>query len=193
MSRLEPPDRLVHERVVLERSRPSHIDGIHAAIETSHTELHQFMDWASGEAAQGREVTLDFLATCQVSWRERTGFNFSMTDPATAEIIGSCGLMARQGPGRLEIGYWVRSDRAGAGVATAAATLLTDAGLDIRDIEIVQIHHDAANVASGRIPEKLGYTEAVRRDVEIDNPGELGIEVIWEITKRDWRARDQRA
>lgn len=192
MNRIEPPDRLESDAVVLVRSRPSHIDGLQRAIEISHPELHQFMDWAAEAEPQRREVTLDFLASRQVAWRDGEAFNFSMTDPASGEIVGSCALMARQGPGRLEIGYWVRSDRAGAGIATAAAALLTDAGFEIRDIEIVQIHHDAANVASGRVPEKLGYTEAVRREVEIDSPGEDGIEVIWEITKPDWLARDRR-
>lgn len=192
MSRLEPPDRLESDLVALVRSRPSHVDGLQAAIEMSHPELHQFMDWASGEKPQDRETTLDFLATRQSAWRDREAFNYSMTEPVSGEIIGSCGLMARQGPRRLEIGYWVRSDRAGRGVASAAAALLTEAAFEIRDIDIVQIHHDAANVASGRVPEKLGYTEAVRRDVEIDSPGEIGVEVIWEITKPDWLARDQR-
>jgi hypothetical protein len=56
--------------------------------------------------------------------------------------------------------------------------MLTEAGLAVEGVDIVEIHHDAANVASGRIPEKLGYTEAQRRDVEIDNPGECGVEVI---------------
>lgn len=186
MARREPPDRLVGDVVVLERARPSHIDGFQAAIETSHAELRRFMDWARADQPQSRETTLDVLATWQGYWREGREFNFVMTDPATTEIIGGCGLMTRQGPGRLEIGYWVRSDRAGAGIATAATVLLTDVAFEIRDIEIVEIHHDAANVASGRIPEKLGYTEAVRRDVEIDTPGEVGVEVIWEITRAGW-------
>jgi RimJ/RimL family protein N-acetyltransferase len=56
----------------------------------------------------------------------------------------------------------------------------------VEGIDIVEIHHDAANVASARVPEKLGYVEALRRDVEIDSPGEVGVEVIWEITRAAW-------
>ncbi len=186
MPRLEPSDRLESDVVVLERARPSHIDSFHAAIESSHPELHAFMDWASGDTPQTHQVTLDVLATWQVMWRERREFNFVMTDPDSAEVIGGCGLMTRQGPGRLEIGYWVRSDRAGSGIATEAARLLTEVALDIETIDIAQIRHDAANVASGRVAEKLGYTETERRDVEVDTPGEAGVEVIWEITQSDW-------
>jgi ribosomal-protein-serine acetyltransferase len=178
----EPSGRLVGESVVLERVRLAHLDGLQAALETSHAELRQFMDWA-GETPQGIEVTREFVETRIVAWSTGEEFTFVMTDPPTGEVIGVCSLMTRQGPGRLEIGYWVRSDRAGAGVATAASGLLTDAGLAVDGVLIVEIHHDAANVASGRIPEKLGYVQARRREVEIDCPGECGVEVIWEITR----------
>ena len=186
MTAARPATRLAGDVVVLERVRDGHLDGAHAAIVTSFAELHQFMDWA-GPEPQSIEQTEEFVRQAQTEWDEGVAFNYVMVDPATGEVIGICGLMSRPGPRRLEIGYWVRSDRAGAGIASAAARLLTDAGFTVADIDIVEIHHDAANEASGRIPEKLGYTEVVRRDVEIDNPGECGIEVIWEITAPQWR------
>jgi len=178
----EPQARLISPLVVLDRARMEHLDGLHAAVHLTHAELRQFMDWV-GEEPQPLEATIDFLASRAPLWVQRDEFSYAMTDPVTDEVIGMCSLMTRQGPGRLEIGYWVRTDRAGAGVATAAAELLTDAGLAIDGIEIVEIHHDAANVASGRVPEKLGYVEVSRTGVEVDSPGEVGVEVIWEITR----------
>lgn len=170
---------------MLVRTRLDLLDGVHAAIETSYAELHQFMDWAGPEPRTVAESEA-FLVQAETEWDGGIAFNYAMTDPGTDEVIGVCGLMTRPGPHRLEIGYWVRSDRAGAGIASEAARLLTDAGFAVADIDIVEIHHDAANGASGRIPEKLGYTEADRRDVEIDNPGECGVEVIWEVTRAEW-------
>jgi RimJ/RimL family protein N-acetyltransferase len=181
----QPPTRLTGSLVVLERLRPHHNEAIHDAKVASQVELRAFMDWMSDEPP-----TLDdnaaFVELCEEQWTMGEAFNYVMTDPGTGEVIGVCGLMARPGPRRLEIGYWVRSDRAGAGVATAAATLLTEAGFGVVGIDIVEIHHDAANAASGRIPEKLGYLEVARRDVEIDSPGECGVEVIWEIARNEW-------
>lgn len=170
--------------MVLVRAGQDHLPGLHAAIETSHAELERWMDWVGAEP-QSIETTRAHLATRLEAWDNGEEFGFTMMDPVDAQVIGVCSLMSRPGPGRLEIGYWVRSDRAGDGVASAAAELLTDAGLDISGIDIVEIHHDAANGASGRIPQKLGYTEVVRRDVEIDNPGEVGLEVIWEISRAE--------
>lgn len=181
----QPPTRLESDVVVLERVRPRHVDGVTAAIQASHDELRLWMDWMTDEP-RTIEHTIEFVETSEREWEAGDAFNYAMTDPETDEVIGVCGLMTRAGPRRLEIGYWVRTDRAGAGVATSAATLLTEAGFAVDAIDIVEIHHDAANIASGRVPDKLGYTEALRRDVEIDSPGESGVEVIWEITRRDW-------
>ncbi len=180
-----PPTRLTSDVVVLERVRARHVEGLTQAVRSSHAELRRWMDWMTDEP-RTTEQSVDFVEMSETDWDGGIAFKYAMTDPGTGDVIGVCGLMTRAGPQRLEIGYWVRTDRAGAGVATEAATLLTEAGLAVEGVDIVEIRHDAANVASGRIPEKLGYTEAVRRDVEIDSPGECGIEVVWEITRGEW-------
>jgi hypothetical protein len=50
----------------------------------------------------------------------------------------------------------------------------------------VEIYHDAANEASGRIPAKLGYVrlgERAPRDLWPPAPGESGVDVVWQITR----------
>ena len=115
MSVPQPPTRLTGDRVLLERVRPRHADGVTAAIQTSHAELRQWMDWMTDEPRTSAQ-TDEFIELCQTEWDAGEAFNYVITDPASAEVIGVCGLMTRPGPRRLEIGYWVRSDRAGAGV-----------------------------------------------------------------------------
>jgi RimJ/RimL family protein N-acetyltransferase len=184
MSRSQPPDRLESDAVVLVRAEIDHLDGLQAAIETSFVELQPWMDWI-GEVPQPVEQTRRHLEERAGLWSSGETFSYTMTAPDTGEVIGNCSLMARRGPGRLEIGYWVRSDRAGAGVATAAAALLTDAAFAIAGIEVVEIHHDAANVASGRIPEKLGFRQTARWAVEKDDPRQAGIDVVGELSRAD--------
>jgi ribosomal-protein-serine acetyltransferase len=53
-------------------------------------------------------------------------------------------------------------------------------------LDRVEIYHDAANVASGRIPAKLGYArlgERPARDLWPPAPGETGTDVAWQITR----------
>ncbi len=177
-----PPELLRDEIVVLVRATPDHLDGLQAAIETSHVELQPWMDWID-EEPQPRDATREHLSSRKEAWENGEEFGFTMLDPFTGEVIGNCALMARQGPGKLEIGYWVRSDRTGAGVATAAAALLTRAALALDGIEIVEIHHDAANHASARVPEKLGFVETARDAVEPGDPRQAGINVVWQLSR----------
>jgi RimJ/RimL family protein N-acetyltransferase len=63
---------------------------------------------------------------------------------------------------------------------------LTGAALGLPGIDRVEIHHDAANVASGRIPAKLGYArlgEQPARDLWPSAPAETGTDVVWQITR----------
>lgn len=179
---LQPPTRLDRGAVRLERVRPGHAAGITTAINASHAELLAFMDWMTPEPRTAAQ-TDEFIEICRREWEAGEAFTYVMLDPVEVEVIGVCGLMTRPGPRRLEVGYWVRTDRTGEGIATAAATLLTEAGLALPGIDVIEIHNDAANVASGRVAEKLGYVEVVRREVEIDTPGECGVEVIWELSR----------
>lgn len=101
-------------------------------------------------------------------------------------VAGGCGLHHRIGPGGLEIGYWTHAAFVRTGVATAAARLLTEAAFTRADIDRVEIHHDAANLASAGVPRKLGF----RRVREVSDgrhaPGESGISCEWQITREDW-------
>ncbi len=151
------------------------------AVQRSLPELLLFMDWAAEAPVDGAGYEPN-LIDAEVNWDTDQGYDYVMLDPASGDVIGRCGLMRRQGPAVIEIGYWVRSDRAGAGIATEAARLLTEAGHGLSDVGTIVIHHDEANGASGRVAEKLGYSISERRRVEIDLPGESGMEVVWALT-----------
>lgn len=57
------------------------------------------------------------------------------------------------------------------------------------DVEVVAIHHDVANAASRRVPEKLGFRLAREIPKEVDAPSQAGVEVQWEMTKQEWAGR----
>lgn len=72
-----------------------------------------------------------------------------------------------------------------------AAGALVHQGFQLAGIDRVEIHHDAANPASGAVAARLGFTEAgrVRAPDGPTAPGEVGIHVIWRMTGDQWRAR----
>jgi RimJ/RimL family protein N-acetyltransferase len=95
-------------------------------------------------------------------------------------------LHQRIGPGGQEIGYWVRTSHTRRGYATAAARALTDMAFTMPGVDRVEIHHDVANVASGRVPAKLGFTHVGDVRSPIEAPGETGTQSIWRVLRNSW-------
>lgn len=161
----------------MEKVDPARVGDLTAAVVASLPELEQFMDWARPDRTSIEEFA-GFIRTSLEEWESGASHNFHIIEIETDELVGNCGLMRRVGPGAIEIGYWIRSDRAGRGYATEAARLLLEAAWMLADVDRFEIRFDAANVASAAVAAKTGAVEIERRDVEIDNPGEIGIEVI---------------
>lgn len=71
------------------------------------------------------------------------------------QVVG-LGQMLHTRPGEIEIGYWVDPEHWGRGLATRVAEQLRDRALAVADRVIAG--HQAENVASGRVLEKIGLT-----------------------------------
>ena len=176
-----PPETLSHGQVVLRRWRQDDAAELLAAVLESQEHLRPWMPWADGYDA-GRAA--EYLRGCDEEWASGGAFGYAIM--IGDQIVGSVGLHRRVGDGGLEIGYWVHRDWAGRGIATDAAAALTAAALALPGVERVEIYHDAANAASGRIPAKLGYArlrEQPSRPLSPTAPGETGTEVVWQRTR----------
>ncbi len=151
-----------------------------AAIECSLPELRRFMPWAM-EAPTMQSVE-EFLEGV-VSGRS---MGFGLYE-AGGQLVGGFGLHDRRGPGILEMGYWVRSDRTGRGYATAAARALTDVAFDsFHKVNRVEIRCDPANGASGAIPAKLGFRLVNEVDVPVEAAAQTGRQLVWAVTRDEW-------
>jgi len=137
--------------LVLRRWRTDDAPALLTAIERSLPELRGFMPWAM-------EVpTIESVGTFLERVVSGASIAFGLYE-ADGALVGGFGIHDRRGPGILEIGYWVRSDRTGRGYGTAVARTLTDTAFDrFPEVNRIEIHCDPANVASGAIAAKLGY------------------------------------
>jgi ribosomal-protein-serine acetyltransferase len=100
-------------------------------------------------------------------------------------LLGVLGVHSRVGPHAVELGYWLRPDATGRGIATSAARAAASAWLGQPHIEAVEIHHDTANAASEAIPRRLGFQHVRDERREIAAPGECGTHRIWRATAAD--------
>lgn len=53
-------------------------------------------------------------------------------------------------------------------------------------VELVEVHHDVANLASGRVPQRLGFRWIEDRPEPVDAPAETGVRRIWRLTRDEW-------
>ena len=77
----------------------------------------------------------------------------------------------------------MRSAYTGRGLATAAAAALVEQAFGLPGVDWVEIVHDEQNVASDRIPRKLGFTETGRRPLDPPPPSGTGTGVVWRLTR----------
>lgn len=171
-----PPTPIRTDHLVLRPWSLDDVDALSVAITASVDHLRPWMPWAGAEPlprAERVEVVERFVA----QWE--TGEDFVYGVFLADEPIGGTGLHPRIGTGGFEIGYWTHVDHTGRGYATEAAGALAVAALALDGIDRVEIHHDAANRASARVPAKLGFRRVGEATRAPAAPAETGVNVVW--------------
>lgn len=172
-----PPELLEAGNIRLRRHSVDDAQGIAEAVAASMTDLRSWMPWATNEATDA-DFQRQRLESAVGLWEAGSDFSYVVVGDED-RVLGVMSLMARIGPDALEIGYWIRSDFTGRGIATAGAAALTKAALALPHVVRVEIHCDEANVRSAAIPQRLGYRlDRIDQD-EITAPGEIGRCMIW--------------
>jgi ribosomal-protein-serine acetyltransferase len=175
----EPSEILDNGPVRLRRWRADDADTVYRLVTESLEHLLPWIPWASG---YHHNRAVQFAAQCEQDWASGAAYQYAITTGGAE--VGSCGLMRRIGTSGLEIGYWLHKDWTGRGLATSAVRALQRQAFALPGIEQVEIHHDAANTASGAIPRRLGYTEVERRGSQDPGaPDEAGVHVVWRLTR----------
>ena len=153
-----PDEEIEHGQVLLRRYRAGRPGRGLGGGDRVADHLRPWLPWAADYSRESAEA---FLDSSDQGWDEGTVYNYAIT--TAGALAGGIGLMARIGPGGLEIGYWVHRAFTRRGLATAAAAALVEQAFRLPGVNRLEIVHDELNVASGGVPRKLGFTEVGRR------------------------------
>jgi RimJ/RimL family protein N-acetyltransferase len=179
------PDVLDASPLTLVRWRPDDVDEVLEAVQSSFADLQQWMHWA--QTMPTREEQREALAEGNAAFDAGTEFGYLVRETSTGALVGGSGVHRRVGPGAVEIGYWVRSDRHNRGYATRATEAMTHAVFTyLADVDRVEIHMDCANVASARVPEKLGYRLVRTEQRQKLALGHTGRAYVWQKRRDEW-------
>jgi ribosomal-protein-serine acetyltransferase len=156
---------------------------LHDAVLANLEHLRPWMPWVAAEPLTV-EQRLALITEWQHAWERGEAAPMGMWH--AGEIVGGTGYVRRHGSAALEIGYWVHQDHLGHGYATRATRLLTTAAFSSGRVDEIEVHHDKANVRSGLVPTRLGFTYVGEQPDERAAPGEVGIDCTWRMTARAW-------
>lgn len=157
MSMSDVPDRLSTPRLTLRRWRPEDADALRAALDESDAHLRPWIPFMKDEPrtlAQTKSWIEDLVAHHDAQTALRYGAWRG------DELIGEVLLIDRVGPGRLELGYWIRASAVGQGFATESAQAMVTLAFDRLRISEVRLVVDAGNGPSLKVAERLGARHA---------------------------------
>jgi RimJ/RimL family protein N-acetyltransferase len=151
-----PPYRIVTERLVVRCYDPRDAALVKDAVDSSLDELRAWMPWAHDEP-KPLEEKVELMRRFRASFDLGQEFVYGIFGADESEVVGGTGLHSRVGEDSFEIGYWVRTSRAGNGYATESSAALTRVAFEVCGVDRVEIRVDPANERSAAIPVKLGF------------------------------------
>ena len=100
----------------------------------------------------------EYVAATKRGWKDGSAASFAITDAASGWVLGSISVHWID-PGQHigEVGYWVRREARGRGVATRALQLVSTWAIVSCGLERLQLRADVSNDASQRVAERAGF------------------------------------
>jgi RimJ/RimL family protein N-acetyltransferase len=176
------------ERLLLRCWQPSDASLLKTALDSSLDHLRPWMSWAIHEPSDLAAIAAR-LADFRSKFIAGTNWGYGIFDPAETEVLGSAGLHPRIQPGALEIGYWLRADMTGKGLATEAVWALTGVGFNTFHANQIEIHCDPNNIRSLRVPQRLHYLHIETRIQDSVTPtGAPRDTMIWSLKAAEYAA-----
>lgn len=176
--------KLTDGRVTLQPLRLADAAALFEAVRESLAELSAWMPWC--RADYSIEETRAYLRLQPARWRKGEEYSFAVREASSGRLLGGCGVnQVDRAALRANLGYWVRSDACGRGVASAAARLLAQYALATLDLERLEIIAAVDNRASQRVAEKIGAVREgiARRRVRVH--GRQSDAVVFSLVRED--------
>lgn len=173
--------------------RPSDAELLYEAVSGSIPEISPWLPWC--HADYSIEDSRTWLDQQPELVRNKEAFPFAIfsdQDPDETRLLGGCGLAGFDKAHSLcNLGYWVRSQEAGQGIATKATLLCAGYALDELKVARVEIVVQVGNTASLRVAQKVGALEEGVLRNRIRHHGQDLDAVMFSLVPGDMRAEDR--
>lgn len=178
----DAPPLLQGPRIRLRPLRGDDVDALHALFsDPGVTRYWSFQAWS--RRAQAEQYLAERLALQPPAVH---GWAIAAEGDV---LVGTLTLFVLDGPPRRgEIGYALRSDRQGLGLASEALRLAIGFAFDALDLGRIEADVDPRNLASWRLLERLGFRREALLHDRCRAGNEVGDAAIYRLQRQDWRA-----
>ena len=179
------PVRLEGSRLYLRDLDPSDVD---AAMEWASDPA--FFEYLRHEVVASRDEELSFLQAVKAEAlaRPRRQYHLGIVMRANESLVGAVRLAISDPEAEVgDIGYGIRRDHWGQGIATEATRLLIDFGFGVLGLHRIFAYHHPEHIASGRVLAKVGMQHEGRLRENMRSHGAWRDSMVWGILDREWR------
>jgi ribosomal-protein-alanine N-acetyltransferase len=166
------------------------VDVRHAYL--SDDELFRHASWGPLTLDETTESVREAMDAARAT--PRRDYELAVTLRDTGEVVGQVTLKTDRYIPRIrqrtsELGYMLRRDRWGRGIATEAARILLDFAFGELGLHRVFAVVDEDNPASIRVVEKLGFRREARHVKDAFSQGEWFTTLIYAVLEEEWTVR----
>jgi RimJ/RimL family protein N-acetyltransferase len=184
---LEFPEAIKTDRLYIRPCLPGDGPVVHEAITASSGILAEWMPFA--RKSQTIDEVEEGIRQSYAQFIMRDDFRLHIYLKEDGEFVGSTGYhRVDWKAGSVEIGYWGVKNHSGKGYITEAVKELTSFAVNHLSANRVEIRCDELNLASRRVPERLGYSlEGVLRSNSLSADGkELRNTCVYSTLAEEW-------
>ena len=186
----EPQNRTAYrvhtDRLVLRCWSPEDAPALRTALDACDAHLRPMIPFMKDEP-RSLQQTAQWLRGHRAAFDLEQMYRYAVFDAEEQNLVGENMLLARVGPGGLEIGYWTHKDAIGKGFATEASSAMIRVAFEIEKVKRVEIMCAPENKASALIPARLGFThEATLKKRALDSQGDTCDLMVWSLFAADY-------
>lgn len=158
------PNQIRTRRLLLRPWRADDAEALLPVLEANQSHLGPWIPARVAEPAPLPQLTAR-LAAFAADFEADREWRYALLAPGDGRVLGEISLFPRSAEGRVpyaaadraEIGYWLRADATGMGLASEAAQAMVDLAETMPTLRGVEIRCDARNGVSAAIPRRLGF------------------------------------
>ena len=142
------------ERFIIRRYKKKDEDLLYDAARASIPEVFRFLPWCHPD--YDRTDARQWLDSVSSNWKEANGYSFAIFSKDEQEFHGGCGINRIDEHPIANLGYWIKTESIGTGIATEATRHLAKFALKVIGLQRLEILMSVENLASKGVAEASG-------------------------------------